>query len=134
MRIFKDSAEYQAFTGGVEYITPNMCLIEDSFGLICKPEIIEEENNGLQFPVYLVEGDNGQLGIDAFNYIINCANGAPAYILKNDEKIFFTFENGNIFNINEFWYTDGSINYIEAPLSNGYYVVINENGMVSTWD
>lgn len=25
---------------------------------------------GLQFPVYLVEGDNGQLGIDVYNYLI----------------------------------------------------------------
>ena len=24
---------------------------------------------GLQFPVYLVEGDNGQLGIDVYNYL-----------------------------------------------------------------
>lgn len=25
---------------------------------------------GLQFPVYLVEGDNGQLGVDVYNYLI----------------------------------------------------------------
>lgn len=90
---------------------------------------------GLQFPVYLVKGDNGQLGIDVYNYIINCANGAHPYILKNDEKIFFTFENGNIFSINEFWYTDDvALGYIEAPLLNGYYVDIYKDGEVTTWD
>ena len=35
--------------------------------MVFKPEI--NENNTLQFPVYLVEGDNGQLGIDLFEYI-----------------------------------------------------------------
>lgn len=28
----------------------------------------------LQFPVYLVEGDNGQLGIDVYNYIFEKCN------------------------------------------------------------
>lgn len=37
--------------------------------MVFKPEI--NDNNTLQFPVYLVEGDNGQLGIDVFNYITN---------------------------------------------------------------
>jgi hypothetical protein len=52
---------------GGGYVTPNICYIEENEGLVFKPEIIE--NNTLQFPVYLVEGDNGQLGIDVYNYL-----------------------------------------------------------------
>lgn len=84
--------------------------------------------------MYLVEGDNGQLGIDVYNYIINCANGENEYILKNDEKMFYTFENGNIFSINKFRSTNGSLHYIEAPLSNYYYVDVFEDGTVHAWD
>lgn len=30
---------------------------------------VNNEGNLITFPVYLVEGDNGQLGVDLFNYI-----------------------------------------------------------------
>ena len=63
------NADYQAFTEGGGYVTPNICYVEETDGLVFKPEIIEEENNGLQFPVYLVYGNNGQLGIDVYNYL-----------------------------------------------------------------
>ena len=49
------------------YVTPNICYVEENESLVFNPEIIK--NNTLQFPVYLVEGDNGQLGIDVYNYL-----------------------------------------------------------------
>jgi hypothetical protein len=39
---------------------------------------------GLQFPVYLVEGDNGQLGIDFYNHVIERGhNNEEVYVIKN---------------------------------------------------
>lgn len=65
---FSTNADYQLFTEDVGYVTPNICYVEETEGLVFKPEIIE--SNTLQFPVYLVEGDNGQLGIDLYNYLV----------------------------------------------------------------
>jgi hypothetical protein len=63
--------------------------------LVFKPEIIE--NNTLQFPVYLVEGDNGQLGIDVYNYLVEkyCPNALDSNSKINinerlDEVIYVT--------------------------------------------
>ena len=39
MRVFNDTAEYQSFIEGGEYITPNMCLISESKDLYCKPKV-----------------------------------------------------------------------------------------------
>jgi hypothetical protein len=55
--------------------------------LVFKPEI--NENNTLQFPVYLVEGDNGQLGIDLFEYITDemINNTTGSVVLDNQVYI-----------------------------------------------
>ena len=36
---FSTSAEYQAFTEGGGYVTPNICYVEETEGLVFKPEI-----------------------------------------------------------------------------------------------
>ena len=47
---FSTNADYQAFTEGGGYVTPNICYVMESKELKFKPKIIE--NNTLQFPVY----------------------------------------------------------------------------------
>ena len=66
---FSTNADYQAFTEGGGYVTPNVCYVEETDGIIMKPEI--SENNTLQFPIYLTIGDNGQLGKDVHSYILS---------------------------------------------------------------
>jgi hypothetical protein len=46
LRIFKQSADYQEFTGGGEYVTPNVCYIEETDGIVMKPYDDGEENDG----------------------------------------------------------------------------------------
>jgi hypothetical protein len=42
------------------------------------------EESGLTFPVTLVEGDNGYLGIDFYNYVVeNKYNDEEVYVIKN---------------------------------------------------
>ena len=43
---------------------------------------------GLQFPVYLVEGDNGQLGIDVYNYLYENCEYAKYYTLPDNIIIY----------------------------------------------
>ena len=52
---------------GGGYVTPNICYIDETNGIVMNPKIFE--NNTLQFPIYLVYGDNGQVGIDLYNWL-----------------------------------------------------------------
>jgi hypothetical protein len=52
-------------------VTPNVCYVEETNGIVMNPKIIE--NNTLQFPMYLVEGDNGQVGVSLYNFILSLA-------------------------------------------------------------
>jgi hypothetical protein len=65
LKKFQTNTDYQAYKGG--YVTPNVCYVEETEGLVFKPEIIE--NNTLQFPVYLVEGYNSPT--DIMDYLYN---------------------------------------------------------------
>ena len=38
---FSTNADYQAFTEGGGYVTPNVCYVEETEGLVFKPEINE---------------------------------------------------------------------------------------------
>ena len=38
---FSTNADYQAFTEGGGYVTPNICYVEETDGLVFKPEINE---------------------------------------------------------------------------------------------
>lgn len=48
----------------------------------------------LEFPIYLVEGDNGQVGVDLCNYIHNKATtseyGSRNYYFSENEIVFFS--------------------------------------------
>lgn len=48
----------------------------------------------LEFPIYLVEGDNGQVGVDLCNYIHNKATtseyGSRNYYFSENETVFFS--------------------------------------------
>lgn len=51
-------------------------------------------STSLEFPIYLVEGDNGQVGVDLCNYIHNKATtneyGARNYYFSENEIVFFS--------------------------------------------
>ena len=38
IKLFKNDAEYQAFKGGGDYITPNLCLNSETWETKCEPE------------------------------------------------------------------------------------------------
>jgi hypothetical protein len=38
---FANSADYQQFIGGGDYVTPNLCLMEDSYDVVLEPEAAE---------------------------------------------------------------------------------------------
>jgi hypothetical protein len=40
---FSTNADYQAFTGGDDYVTPNICYVDETNGIIVKPEINEND-------------------------------------------------------------------------------------------
>jgi hypothetical protein len=39
---FSTNADYQAFTEGEGYVTPNVCYVEESDGIVMKPLVFEE--------------------------------------------------------------------------------------------
>lgn len=61
------------------------------------------------------------------------AKGTSDVHLSDKEVIYITHNNKTEI-ASDFIYCDGSIGYIEAPLQEGYYVDLYENGYVSTWD
>lgn len=67
LKKFQTNADYQAFRGGGDWITPNVSIITEDDTIVFEPFV--NTNNSITFPVYLVEGDNGQLGIDVYNYL-----------------------------------------------------------------
>ena len=49
----------------------------------------------LEFPIYLVEGDNGQVGVDLYNYVVENSIGGdmssdPFYSFESDEEVYFS--------------------------------------------
>ena len=48
IKLFKNDAEYQAFKGGGDYITPNLCLNSETWETKCEPE-----KEISLFPMYL---------------------------------------------------------------------------------
>jgi hypothetical protein len=59
--------------------------------------------------------------------------GASEVQLSDKEVIYITHNNKTEI-ASWFIYCDGSLGYIEAPLQEGYYVVLHENGHVDTWN
>lgn len=61
------------------------------------------------------------------------AKGTDNVQLSNKEVIYITHNNKTEIASN-FFYCDGSLDYIESSLEEGYYFVIQENGYVDTWN
>ena len=70
--------------------------MDETEGLVFEPAVIENDS-GLDFPIHLVEGGNGQVGIDLYNYLIEkYGNGTRAIIppatLDENDEIYFNNE------------------------------------------
>lgn len=75
---------------------------------------------GLQFPVYLVEGDNGQLGIDLFEYITDemINNNTGSVFLDNQVYL-------NNYSVYSFR-TSVPLDYVKYGTLSSYSLVENE--------
>jgi hypothetical protein len=60
LRIFNNNSDYQSFIEGDDYITPNICYVEETESLVAKPEKIT-------FPLYI--GDFNLVSDDEFQTI-----------------------------------------------------------------
>ena len=82
------------------YVTPNICYIDETNGIVMNPKIFE--NNTLQFPIYLVYGDNGQVGIDLYNWLemnLDNWNYDTQEIYVGNEKVYGIDKSGTIYGL-----------------------------------
>jgi hypothetical protein len=90
---FSTNADYQAFTEGGGYVTPNICYVEETKGLVYKPKINNGGTDTALFPCYLTGSttpgtiDNGEIGIQLYNYLRN-KYSEGIWSLASDEKIY----------------------------------------------
>ena len=127
---FSQVADYEQFVGG-GYVTPNVCYVEETNGIIMKPEIIE--NNTLQFPIYLIYGDNGQIGIDLYNYFLEKGGEDGSGDITN-EVIYYDnhlaiswrhVSKKNTFHDTAYCYID-----LNTPSAHGLWIQLDCNGIV----
>lgn len=38
LKVFKNASDYQEFRGGGDYMTPNICLLEDNYNIVLEPK------------------------------------------------------------------------------------------------
>ena len=135
IRRFKTSSDYEVFKNGSDWITPNIVYINENSNLYLQPYVNDGEESGggsnLTFPITLVEGDNGEIGISVYQYILT--KGTDTVHLSDKEIIYITHHNKTEI-ASDWYYTDGSLGYIEASLQNAYYVSLYENGHTDVWD
>ena len=81
LKKFQTNADYQAFKGTNDWITPNISLIEEG-----KPIVIYNIA-----PVTLIEGENGELGIALYKYL-NAKYGTVSTHLTVDETFILHIE------------------------------------------
>ena len=93
----------------------------------------EEIGGSLTFPVTISKNTSAQQVIDFYNHIISQANGNVSYYFSDDEIVYIN-RNGIDERIYHIYYCDGSLGYIEAEISDGYYMDIYSNGRVDFWD
>ena len=65
IKLFKNDVEYQAFRGGGDYITPNLCLNSETWETKCEPENALKPINTLTFIPY-VDVKWGMLSIQIY--------------------------------------------------------------------
>ena len=66
LKKFQTNADYQAFKNGDDWVKPNLSAIVESSPVI----IFNSVHFNLQFPVTLIEGENGELGVALYNYLL----------------------------------------------------------------
>lgn len=67
IKIFENKSDYESFRRDSDWFRPNICTFKNSINL---------KYNGKLFPVKLITGDDGLLGIEVYNYLIeNNING-----------------------------------------------------------
>lgn len=80
---FHTNADYQTFTDGDGYVTPNICYVEEYDGIIMK------EKEFSLFPCYLVEGNNGKYGTKLFEFLVSKnLNMYDTYYFSENEKVY----------------------------------------------
>lgn len=50
LKVFKNASDYQTFKEGSDYITPNICLLEDNYNIVFEPKKKDEPLK--QFSIY----------------------------------------------------------------------------------
>ena len=84
---------------------------------------------GLQFPVYLVEGDNGQLGIDVYNYLSEKYNTGDHFT----EELYFKGTSYSVFDGRMLGIINDDSNILVLGLQNSLSVAnihLYSNGIV----
>lgn len=66
LKKFQTNADYQTFKGSSDYVTPNLSAIVESTPVI----IFNSVHFQLQFPITLIEGENGELGTALYDYLL----------------------------------------------------------------
>ena len=66
LKKFQTNADYQTFKGSSDYVKPNLSAIVESTPVI----MFNSVHFNLQFPVTLIEGANGELGVALYDYLL----------------------------------------------------------------
>lgn len=83
LKVFETNSQYTTFQTSSDYITPNVTLITSEATIKYNPQL---------FPINLVVGDNGELGIKLYEYISIKLQSTNKYTLNDQEIVYI---NGN---------------------------------------
>lgn len=104
LKAFKTQSDYIDFkTDGSDWVVPSVYFIKDNREIVFNPKE-EDGGSGLTFPVTLVEGDNGKLGVDLYNWVSDyfLSTGDGMMFLQSNQELFVDF-NGNKMLITRLW-------------------------------
>ena len=126
---------------GGDYITPNISFIDDGKRVYSEKKV--SSDNILTFPITLVKGDNGEIGIDLWNYILENATDMcfttgecypECYIFKSNEVVTAILPNGKSVNIPQFNFGGFDGGYIPSKANyatpDWWNIVIQQDGSV----
>ena len=144
---FSTNADYQAFTEGGGYVTPNVCFITETMGLVVKPKI---NNGGSEEPsvvninvgdvAYYTNGEIKTISKDKWNSSLGTPIGVvviPSNFLPDGKARIVSLKavnsSGNASTSHEYMYWEQSGNYVDTTLTNYTKVPITNNtGSVSS--
>ena len=84
LKLFSTESDRNTYLSG-NFDKPNVSVVKGSAVISYTPK-----TNTLEFPVYLVEGDNGEIGISLYNYLIEKYDLASYNILDSNDVIYIT--------------------------------------------